>query len=68
MPNMAFCDNLAQMLNYTINPEIHRVLVDDARLQYAALFKEITRTEEPLVFHCSHGVHRTGHINVHHSP
>jgi len=44
----------------SINPEIHRLLVDDAKQQYAALFKEITQAEEPLVYHCSHGVHRTG--------
>ena len=44
----------------SINPHIHRVLVDDARQQYAALLKEIRQTHEPLVFHCSHGVHRTG--------
>ena len=44
----------------TINPEIHRILVDDARSQYATLFTEIARTKDPLVFHCSHGVHRTG--------
>lgn len=44
----------------SINPEIHRLLVDDAQEQYAALFREIARTREPLVYHCSHGVHRTG--------
>ncbi len=44
----------------SLNPEIHRVLVNDARKQYAALFREIAQTQEPLVFHCSHGVHRTG--------
>lgn len=44
----------------SINPEIHRLLVDDAKQQYAALFKEIAQAEEPLVYHCSHGVHRTG--------
>ena len=44
----------------SINPEIHRVIVDDAQKQYASLFREIASTDEPLVFHCSHGVHRTG--------
>ncbi len=44
----------------SINPEIHRVLVDNARQQYSELFRVIAITEEPLVFHCSHGVHRTG--------
>lgn len=44
----------------SINPEIHRILVDNARQQYAALLREIAQSREPLVFHCSHGVHRTG--------
>jgi protein-tyrosine phosphatase len=44
----------------TINPEIHRILVHDARQQYATLLREIARTDAPFVFHCSHGVHRTG--------
>jgi protein-tyrosine phosphatase len=44
----------------TINPGIYRILVDDARSQYAVLLRQIARTNEPLVFHCSHGVHRTG--------
>lgn len=44
----------------SINPKIHRILVTDARKQYAALLKEIANTDEPIVFHCSHGVHRTG--------
>ena len=44
----------------SINPEIHRILVDDARTQYAALFREIAQSRAPLVYHCSHGVHRTG--------
>ena len=47
-------------LQTSINPDIHRILVDAARSQYATLFKEIARTRDPLVFHCSHGVHRTG--------
>ena len=47
-------------LPISINPEIHRLLVDEAREQYATLLKEIATTDEPLVFHCSHGVHRTG--------
>ena len=44
----------------TINPDIHRVLVHDAKEQYATLLQEIGQTDQPLVFHCSHGVHRTG--------
>jgi protein-tyrosine phosphatase len=44
----------------SINLKIHRALVHDARKQYAALFRELARTNDPLVYHCSHGVHRTG--------
>ena len=44
----------------SINPEIHRTLVHDARKQYATLLRELARTNDPLVYHCSHGVHRTG--------
>ncbi len=44
----------------TINAEIHCVLVTDATNQYATLLREIATTEAPVVFHCSHGVHRTG--------
>jgi protein-tyrosine phosphatase len=43
-----------------LNLEIHRMLVNEAKPQYAALLKEIAIADEPLVFHCSHGVHRTG--------
>jgi protein-tyrosine phosphatase len=43
-----------------LNPKFHRILVNDARQQYAALLKEISDADRPLVFHCSHGVHRTG--------
>ena len=43
-----------------INPEIHRMVVNEARKQYAALFREIIRSDAPIVYHCSHGVHRTG--------
>lgn len=43
-----------------LNPQLHRMLVSDARKQYAALLKEIADADGPLVFHCSHGVHRTG--------
>lgn len=44
----------------SLNPEFHRMLVEQARPQYAALIREIIHTERPLVFHCSHGIHRTG--------
>lgn len=44
-----------------INPDIHRLLVDVARKEYAKLLRTIADPERrPLVFHCSHGVHRTG--------
>lgn len=43
-----------------INSQVHRMLVNEAKPQYAALLKEIASADEPLVFHCSHGVHRTG--------
>ena len=44
-----------------INPDIHRRLMVEARDYYAALLREISDpANRPLVFHCSHGVHRTG--------
>jgi len=44
-----------------INPDIHRRLVVEAREYYAALLREIVDpANRPLVFHCSHGIHRTG--------
>ena len=44
-----------------LNPEVHRQLVREAIKQYAILLRELTGPENrPLVFHCSHGVHRTG--------
>jgi protein-tyrosine phosphatase len=43
-----------------LNPEFHRRLVNEAKAQYAALLREIIRQKDPLVFHCSHGIHRTG--------
>ena len=44
-----------------INPDIHRRLVVEAREYYATLLREITDpANRPLVFHCSHGIHRTG--------
>jgi protein-tyrosine phosphatase len=44
-----------------MNPEFHRLLLDEGKDQYAALLREIADpTNRPLVFHCSHGVHRTG--------
>jgi len=44
-----------------LNPEFHRMLTNEAQDQYSALYKEIINEENrPLVFHCSHGIHRTG--------
>jgi len=44
-----------------LNPEIHRLLMVEGREYYTALLREIADPENrPLVFHCSHGVHRTG--------
>lgn len=44
-----------------VNPEIHRVLIQEARDEYAALLRTIANdTNRPIAFHCSHGVHRTG--------
>ena len=44
-----------------LNLDIHRLLVADGRRQYGELMRLIADSENrPLVFHCSHGVHRTG--------
>jgi protein-tyrosine phosphatase len=44
-----------------LNPEIHAMLPDQARSQYADLLRAIGKSgNRPIVFHCSHGVHRTG--------
>lgn len=44
-----------------INPEFHRLLADEGKGEYAALLREAANPESrPLVYHCSHGVHRTG--------
>ncbi|MCK5431157.1 MAG: tyrosine-protein phosphatase [Gammaproteobacteria bacterium] len=44
-----------------INPEIHRLLMIEAKDYYASLLREIAKPDsKPLVYHCSHGVHRTG--------
>jgi protein-tyrosine phosphatase len=44
-----------------INPEIHRTLINEAREYYATLLREIADpANRPMVYHCSHGVHRTG--------
>lgn len=44
-----------------INPDLHRRLMVEAREHYASLLRKIAEpANRPLVFHCSHGVHRTG--------
>jgi protein-tyrosine phosphatase len=45
-----------------LNEEVHRILTGDAtREQYASLLRLVADpANRPLVFHCSHGVHRTG--------
>ncbi len=44
-----------------INPEIHRILINKANKEYAKLIREILNSSNrPMVFHCSHGIHRTG--------
>ena len=44
-----------------MNPEFHRLLLDEGKDQYATLLRSAADpANRPLVFHCSHGVHRTG--------
>jgi protein-tyrosine phosphatase len=44
-----------------LNAEFHRMLLEDGREQYAALLRGLADpANRPLVFHCSHGIHRTG--------
>lgn len=44
-----------------LNPEIHRILMDEGREYYATLPRELADpVNRPMVYHCSHGVHRTG--------
>ena len=43
------------------NPDIHRLLVQEGREEYSTLIRDIIDpANRPMVFHCSHGVHRTG--------
>ena len=44
-----------------VNPQIHRSLIDEAGDYYASFLREAADPQNrPLVFHCSHGIHRTG--------
>lgn len=44
-----------------MNPEFHRLLLEAGKKEYAAMLRAAADPEQrPLVFHCSHGVHRTG--------
>lgn len=44
-----------------INADIHRLAIRDARKEYRTLLRAIADpANQPIVFHCSHGVHRTG--------
>ena len=44
-----------------MNPQFHRLLLVEGKDQYAALLRQAADpADRPLVFHCSHGVHRTG--------
>ena len=44
-----------------INADIHRLLVHEGRDRYRELLElGADPTRRPLVFHCSHGIHRTG--------
>ena len=44
-----------------MNSEIHRALIREAREPYSKLLGILADPSSyPLVFHCSHGVHRTG--------
>jgi len=44
-----------------LNPEIHRILINKGREYHATLLREIADpANRPIVYHCSHGVHRTG--------
>jgi len=49
-----------------LNAEVHRLLTGEAaREQYATLLRLVADPAyRPLVFHCSHGVHRTGTATV----
>lgn len=44
-----------------INPAVHRLLTEAGAKSYATLIREIIKDKDgALVYHCSHGIHRTG--------
>lgn len=44
-----------------LNPEVHRLLPEAGAKSYAILIREIIKDQDgALVYHCSHGIHRTG--------
>ena len=44
-----------------INLEIHAILMDEAKEQYARLLRTLADPDQrPVAFHCSGGIHRTG--------
>jgi len=44
-----------------LNPTVHAILVEAGASNYASLIREIIKDKDgALVYHCSHGVHRTG--------
>ncbi len=48
-------------LSPEINPDFHRQLIVEGKEYYAEFLRQVAGQESlPLVFHCSHGVHRTG--------
>ena len=43
------------------NYQIHELLTDAGKIAYAGLFNVLSdKNNYPVVFHCSHGIHRTG--------
>ncbi len=42
------------------NAQFHSILTDEKKEEYGIFIKELNSLESPVVFHCSHGVHRTG--------
>lgn len=61
MLNKALKTSDFSLIDVAMNPEIHRLLIHDGQEQYAVLLRAIADPDNrPLVFHCSHGVHRTG--------